>query len=419
MARYRSLDEVLEEPDDLGLLKVRTPVQSESREGRLAAGFEAINAFMDQHGREPSDQGSVEERGLCRRLARIRANPSLVEALSEHDRHGLLAAAPRSEETAGSDEASGPGDNAVAVPAASIESLDDIWDDDDLGLLDPGDESIFESRHLGKRSKGHTPPDGIAQRRPCEDFLRFEPLFRRIQERLESGAAETARFQFESKIDVGDYFIVSGLLCLVDQVIDARADVDPSNPRLRVIFDNGTETNLLKFSLGKALYADENGRRVLDPDLEADRMAGLSHHDHRSGTIYILRSRSAHPALREYRDLVKIGYTEGEVADRIANAENDPAFLEGPVEVVESFACYNLDPRKFEGLVHGFLADRRLSIALQSRKGKVFHPREWFAVAPESAIQVVEAIVNGTITKYRLDKISGRVVPKKPEGPIP
>jgi len=88
---------------------------------------------------------------------------------------------------------------------------------------------------------------------------------------------------------------------------------------------------MLKLSLGKALYAEKNGRLVLDPDLESDRMAGLSHHDRRSGTIYVLRSRSRHHALHEYRDLVKIGYTEGEMEDRIRYAEYDPAFLEGPV----------------------------------------------------------------------------------------
>lgn len=166
-------------------------------------------------------------------------------------------------------------------------------------------------------------------------------------------------------------------------------------------------------SLGKALYADDNGRRIVDPDLEADRMAGLTHHDRRSGTVYILRSLRRDPALREYRDLVKIGYTEGSVEDRIRNAEKDPAFLEGPVEVVESFSCYNLDPRKFEGLVHAFLSERRLSVRLTSRNGKTVQPREWFTVSAEDAVKVAEAIVGGTIAQYRLDSVSGRVLERK------
>ena len=405
MPRYRSLDEVLGEPDELGLLNVRAGNRAISVNDRVLQGFESINAFVDQHRREPSGEGEMEERRLERRLAHIRSTSALRDALVEQDRHGLLAA-PSSSATQGATQTS------ATSLGEGVASLDDIWDDDDLGLLDPGDESILENRNLGDRTPSATPPDGIAQRRPCDDFWRFEPLFERIRRRMESGEAETRRFQYENKIEVGDYFIVYGLLCLVDDVLDTRKEVDPSNPRLRVVFDNGTETNLLKLSLGKALYADKNGRRVLDPDLESDRMAGLSHHDRRSGTIYILRSRSRHPALHEYRDLVKIGYTEGEVEDRTRYAEHDPAFLEGPVEVVESFACYNLNPRKFEGLVHAFLADRRLRIQLQGKRGQIIRPREWFAVPPATAIQVVENIVNGTITQYRLDAVSGRVVKK-------
>ncbi|WP_019025375.1 MULTISPECIES: GIY-YIG nuclease family protein [unclassified Thioalkalivibrio] len=408
MPRYRSLDEVLSEPDDQGLLDVRAAGTQLSPSDRIRDAFEAINAFVDTHGRAPTNEGDLSEKTLHRRLQRIRASKGAHENLLSLDRHHLL----------GSDGGEGAPSRDAASHAESLESdvenLDDILLDDDLGLLDLGDESILASRcPAGDRPSGNTPPDGIAQRRPCEEFWRFEPLFERMRNRLESGDAESRRFQYETKIDVGDYFIVYGLLCLVDSVADPRMEIDPANPRLRVVFDNGTETNLLKFSLGKALYADENGRRIIDPDLEADRMAGVSHHDHRSGTIYILRSRSPHPSLKEHRDLVKIGYTEGEVADRIRNAENDPAFLEGPVEVVESFACYNLDPRKFEGLVHGFLADRRLDIQLRSKKGRVFRPREWFSVSPQTAVQVVEAIVDGSITRYRLDPISGRFLARE------
>ncbi|MGM0553268.1 MAG: GIY-YIG nuclease family protein [Pseudomonadota bacterium] len=411
---------MFEDPDDLDLLQVRASSRTPSADDRLAQGFEEINAYVDQHGKEPSEAGDFQARSLAHRLTGIRQNPQKRDALAQWDRHGLLAVGETvsdppvssGQQAEASSEAKGdaqpPEDPASEHPDQAVASIDDIWDDDDLGLLEPGDESILG---LDDGSyKPRTAPDTIAQRRPCEDFSRFRPLFDRMRERLESRHAETRRFQHESKIEVGDYFVVYGLMCLVDSVLDAREDADPRNPRLRVIFDNGTEADLLKFSLGKALYADDNGRRIVDPDLEADRMAGVSHHDHRSGTVYVLRSLSRHPALREYRDLVKIGYTEGPVEDRIRNAENDPAFLEGPVEVVESFACYNLDPRKFEGLVHAFLAERRLSIQLKSHSGRTVRPREWFAVSAEDAIRVAEAIVDGTIAQYRLDPVSGRVL---------
>ena len=54
-------------------------------------------------------------------------------------------------------------------------------------------------------------------------------------------------------------------LVLVDcGVIRASAE-DPIASRLRVIFDNGTESAMLKRSVERALQKDEAGRRITDP----------------------------------------------------------------------------------------------------------------------------------------------------------
>ena len=39
--------------------------------------------------------------------------------------------------------------------------------------------------------------------------------------------------------------------------------------RLRVIFDNGTENNMLRRSLQRALHKDEAGRRITEPTFVA------------------------------------------------------------------------------------------------------------------------------------------------------
>jgi len=60
--------------------------------------------------------------------------------------------------------------------------------------------------------------------------------------------------------------------------------------RLRVIFDNGTESNLLMRSLQKALQQDPAGRGIIEPSagpLFSDQNeAG----DEPSGIVYVLRS---------------------------------------------------------------------------------------------------------------------------------
>ena len=65
--------------------------------------------------------------------------------------------------------------------------------------------------------------------------------------------------------------------------------------RLRVIFDNGTESNLLMRSLQRALQKDPAGRRIIEPSagpLFADQN---EEGDEASGIVYVLRSKPISP----------------------------------------------------------------------------------------------------------------------------
>lgn len=112
--------------------------------------------------------------------------------------------------------------------------------------------------------------------------------------------------------------------------------------RLRVVYSNGTESNLLRRSLQRALYKDETGRRISDPaagPLFADQSGD---DDEASGTIYVLRSKSEHPLVAANRDVLhKIGVTGGDVARRFANAKLDPTFLMADVEIMATYELYN------------------------------------------------------------------------------
>lgn len=76
------------------------------------------------------------------------------------------------------------------------------------------------------------------------------------------------------------------------------ADFGRPDRRLRAVYDNGTESDLLR-----ALYRDDTSRRITELDdhpLFADE---IDEEDSHSGHIYILRSLSSHPYIAEYRDV--------------------------------------------------------------------------------------------------------------------
>ncbi|MCK0767346.1 GIY-YIG nuclease family protein [Chromohalobacter canadensis] len=434
--KRRTLDDIFATPDELGLLNVAPSKSSApSADQRLVATLQGIEIFVTAHGREPrEDAKGLNEATLAVQLAALRNDPAKAEGLADRDTLGLLeVSADNSEDTACHDrpaknsgasrgagsatlEATPSKPEKVAVSPDSVTSLDDIWESDTLGLLSGDDESvesIFDLTHVPESSEREMPEE-IAHRAHCDDFYRFESLFDQVREELREGDAETVPFQMESQIEEGDMFVLNGMLCIADQVGEESVGAGRKfNPRLRVVFDNGTESNLLLRSLARALYKDETGRRILRRDNTFDVMQGITHHDKRTGLIYILRSLSQDPALRGIRNLYKIGYTEKELDQRLAGAERQQTYLEAPVQVATSFECYNLDPRRFERLVHAMLYHQRVNVLLHSRDGSTYRPREWFDVELDTARDIVWRIVDGSITQYRMDNTTGRLVGKR------
>jgi hypothetical protein len=203
----------------------------------------------------------------------------------------------------------------------------------------------------------------------------------------------------------------------VDRILkEDTSDSKRDNPRLRVIFENGTEADLLKRSLARALYKDDHGRRVnFDPNLFSDQSVAISHGDQPTGYIYILGSETTAPSLASLKaagKLVKIGYTSQDVYERIKNAQTDPTYLEAAVRVLAKIECFNLNPQKFENLIHAFMYQQKLNMTLVSASGKSYRPEEWFAVSVETAVEVCNRIIDGTITKYRMDNTAGVIVKK-------
>ena len=174
--------------------------------------------------------------------------------------------------------------------------------------------------------------------------------------------------------------------------------------RLRVIFDNGTESNLLMRSLQRALNEDKASRRITDPSAGPLFSDATVDGDEASGIIYVLRSKSDLPVVAQNRDLLhKIGVTGGSVEKRISTAKLDPTFLMADVEIVTTYELFNINRVKLENLLHRIFESARLDIEIMDRFGHPVTPREWFLVPLFAIDEAVERIRDGSIKGMSYD----------------
>lgn len=386
-------DELL---DALGIEVAPLKVSSRTpREERIIAGFEDILRFHQTHGRAPlhGDDRDIFERLYAVRLDQLRKLPEAKTLLAELDSPGLLSAS-------------------VAAPV-NVDDLDEDALLAELGISDePADENdITVLRHV-RSSADKRAAEEIADRMPCADFDKFQPLFERVERELKSGLRKTLRFGRDTSIASGNYFVVGGQLAYVAEIGETiKAPNGESDARLRVIYANGTESNLLRRSLQRALYKDETGRRLTDPDNGPLFGDATEPDDIESGTIYVLRSRSEHPFVAEHRELIhKIGVTGGKVETRIAGAEKDATYLLADVEVVATYKLHNLDRTRLENLFHRLFGAVQLDLTIEDRFGNPVKPREWFLVPLQVIDEAVQRIRDGSITDVAYDPKTARLV---------
>jgi hypothetical protein len=362
-----------------------------AREERIIAGFDKIQQFVEKHGCAPQhgEDRDIFERLYAVRLDRLRALEECRSLLAPLDHQGLLAGA----ESA----------------AASMESMDEDKLLAELGGA-AGSSDITELRHV-RTSADKRAAEEIANRQKCEDFDRFKPLFLQVQKEIESGVRQTRPFELKAEIRPGSWFIVGGQKAYVADMGEIFSNAQGrTDARLRVIFDNGTESNMLMRSLQRALHKDESGRRITDPTagplFDSETVEG----DLASGTIYVVRSNSDDPVVKTNREVLhKIGVTGGDVAYRIVNAKLDPTFLMADVEIVATYKLYNINRTKLENLIHRIFDPARLNIEIKDRFGHPIVPREWFLVPLHAIDDAVEKIKDGTIANYIYDTKSARL----------
>ena len=253
----------------------------------------------------------------------------------------------------------------------------------------------------------------IARREVCKDFASFKPLFDQVQSDIQAGLRETRVFERDTEIAAGQFFILGGVKAFVAKVEEEFLTPEGrTNRRMRVIYDNGTESRALMRSFQRALYKEENaGRRITDPTAGPLFSDQTTDGDEASGTIYVLRSKSDHPLIAENRDLVhKIGVTNMTVDKRIAGAQLEPTFLMANVEIVATYELYTINRTKLENLLHRIFEPARLNIEIIDRFGNPVSPREWFLVPLHVINDAVEKVKDGSIQKFIYDVQQGRLI---------
>lgn len=363
------------------------------REERIIAGFEDIQRFVEQHGRAPQhgEDKDIFERLYAVRLDRLRTLEECRALLTPLDKQGLLI-------------------GAEVVRTETVETMDD---DELLAELEgaAGPSEITELRHV-RTSAEKRAAEEIANRERCEDFDIFRPLFKQIESELKADIRQTRPFGKDASVDAGNFFILGGQLVYVaEKGEDFQTPNGHMDARLRVIYANGTESNLLLRSLQRALYKDETGRRLTDPCAGPLFSETWEEDDIESGTIYVLRSLSNHPFISEHRELIhKIGVTGGKVESRITNASLDATYLLADVEIVASYKLAGINRTKLENLFHRIFAPAQLDLTIHDRFGNPVRPREWFLVPLHVIDEVVQSIRDGSISAMIYDPKTARLV---------
>lgn len=360
----------------------RTP-----REERVIAGFEDILKFVEEHGRPPQhgEDREIFERLYAVRLDRLREQPDCRALLAEFDRYGLL-------------------EPATPTYAGIAEDADDNALLAELGVDQIEAAEITKLTHVKSREEVRAAEE-IANRTVCEDFEQFRPILEQVKKELDAGVRQTRRFQTMAEIKKGEFFIVGGQIAYVAEVGEEFVtDYDRRDSRLRVIYDNGTESDVLLRSLQRALHRDDAGRRITDPSAGPLFGGEAEDDDLESGTIYVLRSKSDHPDIAPHRELIhKIGVTGGKVETRIANAALDATYLLADVEVVATYKLFNINRARLENVLHRVFAAAQLDLTIHDRFGNPVRPKEWFLVPLPIVDEAVEKIRDQSITEFEYD----------------
>ncbi len=382
-----SLDDILDNDplDAIKELKVKNP--EVTLDDRLIEKFKRVNEFFKENNCEPQKSLDINEVTLYSILKGIRKDTSKIDKLKQYDIYNLLG---------------------TKKKVVQFDSIDDILNNDTLGIFKDNEEDIFTLKNIPKIDKDRAEADFVAKREKCNNFGKYEELFIQCQKDLKDGKRKLVKFN-EQYYENGAFFVLKGVLVYLEKIEKKQKDkYNKLDARTNIIFENGTKSNMYLRSLGKGLYEDgyfvsKNEDNILD-DLNQ-----ITDDDNQNGYIYILESKSHDDRITTKKDLYKIGFSTTTVEQRIKNAKNDPTYLMADVKIIEAFEVYNVNPHKLEQLIHRFFSDSCLAIDIFDGNGNLHRPREWFIVSLDVIEEAIKLIINGKIVNYRYDYINEKI----------
>lgn len=388
----RTLDDVFNN-DTLGLLDVK-PKQSyrQSSESIYVGMYHEIRDFIERSGREPSAKSrNINEARLGQRLDALRKNKEAQQVLAPYDTKTQILQTSR--------------EACESAEPAAPRTLDEILSSE---LLDDKHD-IFRVADVIQKGKKQSTNDYQATRKRCEDFEKFKPLFEHVQRELDKGSRRTSSIEGIAEIQEGQFFIVGGLIAYVANVGEKYEHrKGHHNARMRVIFSNGTESDLLLRSFGASLYKDKAARAIsggTEGPLIREQKA------ERTGIVYVLKSKSELPQIAEhYHYLHKIGATNSTIKKRVGNPRKQTTYLLADVEVAAEFTLYGYQPKKVERVLQLFFKGVQADIQIKDRFGSTANPREWYFVSLENIAKAVALLQAGHLMEHYFDKERGEIL---------
>lgn len=382
-----SLDDILDDE----LLAAPEKPQKLTSSDRLERAFLEIIEFRRAEGRLPSSQTrEIAERKLGARLDGFLANDAKAQAVKHLDEFGLL--------------------EAPQAPA----SLDELLESEDLDELLGDEAGILDVSGLPVIKRPES-ADSIAQRVKAKEFDQFEPLFKAKHAELAEGMFTMRAFTGMDLIREGTFFVLNGVMCFVAEIgeeVDLVIGGKPKRKqRLRLVFENGTESAMYDKSLQTRMY-ESQGQVLARVGYDVDDILDT---DIDSGHIYVLQSLSTDPVIANLENLHKIGFSTTSVERRLQGASTSPTYLMAPVKIVADYRVYNVKASALEKLLHRVFAEVRLDLTQVDPAGRDYDPSEWFVVPRDVINQAVAMIMSGEITDYEYDRASEQLVRQRPE----
>ena len=375
------LQEVLQNPV---FADVKPQQHRATSSDRLVKSFQEVLDFVEKNNRLPQNNSSFEEKKLYTRLDGIKKDKTKYDKCKPYDTLNIL------------EEYQEQTQEDVLASILNNPAFN----------LSPEAASLFDIPQYMKDAEERAQAEYIGKHIPCDDFDKFKPLFDAVNEGIDKGTHKLIKFK-EAHLIEGTFFVLSGILVYLDKIHDVKKDKNHKiDGRIRCIYDNGTESDILLRTLGKSLYLD--GYTVQNTLFNADehlkKSFTITDWDVASGFIYVLKSKSTDPSVSSIKDLYKIGFTTQTVEERIANAKNDATYLYADVEIVASWEVYNIKAVALENALHKMLKKAQLQLA-----AGVAHPREWYVVPYKIIEEAVSRLIQGEKIGYdiHLQKIVG------------